>query len=484
MLAARLGSRAARLALGEPPPGVCWPELTVEDGPGLTERVLAAPDPEPVVRAALVAVVLGERALAPFSTVNSDILEGDELERRAGLDIRLDPGQPDLIAAWFTAAVAHADGHGDPTRREVDPRDVDGVARELVGARWRRCEPVTERWASLFLCQPELSRIRSAVSLWTPRDTVAPRVVVLQLPEGASVRARVSPPANRAEAWQRRGFDARAERCATRELAVASNDEARGIAFGVRARARSALGDAEGAAEDWRQAVRLRPAAVAPRWGEGLLRWSQGDLAGAAEVLGEAAALVHDRLAPQARLDRARVLLAVGNHAEAVAEAERILTDPAGRRDRSPTSIWADAKRAALVLRSSARRLAGRADLALADAEAAVSSRPTDVWTLLERGRVHEALGDVPRMRADAEAALRLAPELSAALALRGQARALANDLPGALEDLRAAVARRPDEPTHREELGRLLLAMGRPDEGQRELGEARRLAPWRFGGG
>lgn len=482
VLAARLGSRAARLALGDPPPGLCWPELSVEDGPGLTERVLAAQDQEPVVRSALAALVLGEMALLRFEAERT--ARESSHASHDGVFCPGAPGAVDLIDAWAVLALAErAEGSGSLLRVTVDLRDADGVARTLGRVRWELAiRPVGGQLGLALLRLEEALGFAQVHRLVQVREGSV-RALLVETSVGVYALGRVAG-RSMAEGWARLGFDARAERRASVELAQAKDDEARGMAYGARAQARGAQGDEEGAAADWEEAVRLRPQAVTPRWGQGLLRWRQGDLTGAAEVLGRAGALAGDLRAPLARLERVRVLLALGKHGDAVAEADGLLSDPVGVLDTSPAGTWADVRRGALVVRSSARRLAGRPDLALADAEAAVSARRGDVWPLLERGRVHEALGDVPRMRADAEAALRLAPDLSAALALRAQARALANDLPGAIEDLRAAVARRPDEPTHREELGRLLLAMGRPEEGQRELDEARRLAPWLYRAG
>lgn len=489
VLAARLGSRAARLALGEPPPGLCWPELAVEDEPeGLTERVLAAKDQEPLVRAALVAVVLGERTLPAARPGVPSAEDADHLERVWYLPSGAVAGP---IEAWLSAALTDA---APGERMRIEPLDADGAARELAGTGWAQGAGLV--WTGAVLDRlgvpsAEVSRALVASTLLGAGTTVEGRSVrdliggVAELKDGTYV---VLPVRREIRGPRLLGYDARVERRATEDLGHDLDAAERGELLMRRAQARGRLGDVAGAEADWLAAAALEPGRTGPRWGHGLLRWQQGDLRGAAGLLADAASFVDDPQADLARLERARVLIALGKHADAVAEAERVLARPRPPVDPAiddeacaPWRVHDRMYRSALIVRSSARRLAGRPDLALGDATAAAEMEGPHHWSLLERARVHEALGDVRSMRADAEAALRLVPELSAALALRAQARALANDLAGALEDLRAAVARRPDEPTHREELGRLLLALGRPEEGQRELDEARRLAPWRF---
>lgn len=101
---------------------------------------------------------------------------------------------------------------------------------------------------------------------------------------------------------------------------------------------------------------------------------------------------------PELLTDRALALAALGRHAEALADLDRVLAGDPRRAE-------------ALVLRAAAKRRMERIAEAEADVARALALAPDNAEALLERGIIRQLRGDTAGARADWERAVALAPD-------------------------------------------------------------------------
>ena len=292
---------------------------------------------------------------------------------------------------------------------------------------------------------------------------------------------------------------------------------------------RLALGDAEGAAEDYGAAARIDPLNPLAHAGQAEALKAQGDVEGAIEAMTRALDIAGDN--PDYLAERARLHLALENVEAALADLERaasVAPERVGVRllyadvlrvterlddalavvsaliedePRLPlayevrasirmslgdeTGALADLERVlelnpqalnAYRFRATIHAVSGREEEALADLAAAIAIDPEDAATYAARALLHHQAERFEEAIADYDRSLELRPGDAVTLNNRADARMLSGDLESALEDIDAAVAANPELGIAHYTRGQILDELGRADEAQAAYEEAARL--------
>lgn len=184
---------------------------------------------------------------------------------------------------------------------------------------------------------------------------------------------------------------------------------------------------------------------------------------------------------PRLHEARARQLLAAGDPAGALTEADRALAIDPTLGDATRAAIFARAMAGGHLDRAAYLRLSGLATdpNARASADALVSAWPNTALTWLARAQLRQAAGDREGAVGDLEAALRVDPADVECLASYGLLLLQVGRSAEARRPLARAVDARPWDASLATALGRAHLGAGDPGAAVLELGAALQRHPW-----
>lgn len=159
-------------------------------------------------------------------------------------------------------------------------------------------------------------------------------------------------------------------------------------------------------------------------------------------------------------INRGNALLALGRAQEALATYDQALA-------LKPGLVWGQVNRAKALLSL------GRDPDAMASLNAALQLSPADPAALRERAELRIRKGQLSAARSDLDLLLLNQPSNAEALSRRGLVRGELADLRGSVDDLSAAVELQPDEPSHRVNRGVSLARLRLWSDAESDLRQA-----------